>query len=55
MAAVITETHGLPRRRTFHPQELAFFSWFFNQVPSIGRNGVYSNNGTFTSPAQLCS
>ena len=38
----------------YHPQELAFFSWFFNQVPSIGRNGVYSNNGTFTSPAPLC-
>jgi hypothetical protein len=39
----------------YHPQELAFFSWFFNQVPSIARNGVYSNKGTFTSPAALCS
>jgi hypothetical protein len=39
----------------YHPQELAFFSWFFNQVPSIARGGVYSNKGTFTSPAALCS
>jgi len=39
---------------TYHPQELAFFSWFFGQVPSMGVNGWYSSNGTFTGPATLC-
>jgi hypothetical protein len=40
---------------TYHPQELAFFSWFFHEVPSIGVNGWYSDQGTFTSPAAACS
>jgi len=39
---------------TYHPQELAFFSWFFDQSPSIGINGWYSSNGSFTAPADLC-
>ena len=32
-------------------QELAFFSWFYRQEPSIGVGGLYSNNGTFTTDA----
>ena len=36
---------------TYAPQELAFFSWFFRQSPSIGVNGWYSNNSTFTTGA----
>jgi hypothetical protein len=40
---------------TYHPQENAFFSWFFPPGPSIGVNGWYSMNGTFTSPAAPCS
>lgn len=36
---------------SYHPQELAFFSWFFRQTPSIGAGGRYSNNGTFTTGA----
>lgn len=40
---------------TYHVQELAFFSWFFHQKPSIGVNGWYSDAGTFTSPAAACS
>lgn len=39
---------------TYHPQELAFFSWFFDEVPSLGVNGWYSMNGTFRSPAAAC-
>jgi hypothetical protein len=35
----------------YHPQELAFFSWFFRQSPSIGAGGVYSNSSTFTTGA----
>jgi hypothetical protein len=35
---------------TYHPQELAFFSWFYGH-PSIGAGGKYSDNGTFTSDA----
>jgi len=36
---------------TYNPQELAFFSWFYRQSPSIGAGGLYSNNGTFTTGA----
>jgi hypothetical protein len=38
----------------YHLQELAFFSWFYGSRPSIGVNGDYSFNGTFTDPAPLC-
>jgi hypothetical protein len=40
---------------TYHPQELAFFSWFYHQTPSEGVNGWYSDQGTFTSPAAACT
>src|ERR1700683_4823886 len=36
---------------TYHPQELAFFSWFYRLDPSIGANGWYSDNGSFASDA----
>ncbi len=39
----------------YHPQELAFYSWFFPPGPSIGVNGWYSMNGTFKTPAAPCS
>jgi hypothetical protein len=40
----------MPNGITYHPQELAFFSWFYNQVPSQSVNpGWYSSNGTLTS------
>jgi hypothetical protein len=39
---------------TYHPQELAFTSWFYHQSPSTGVNGLYSSNGTFTSSAAPC-
>jgi hypothetical protein len=38
----------------YHMQELAFFSWFFGDNPSLGAGGLYSNNGTFTVPAAPC-
>lgn len=44
----------MPNGLTYHPQELAFFSWFFDQVPSLGLKGLYSWGGTFTRPASLC-
>jgi hypothetical protein len=40
---------------TYHPQELAFFSWFYRQTPSLGVNGWYSDNGTLTTVQALCS
>jgi hypothetical protein len=43
----LTESNGF----AYHPQELAFFSWFYRQVPSIGVNGFYSDNDTFSSDA----
>jgi len=39
---------------TYHPQELAFFSWFYHQTPSLGVNGWYSDQGTFTTFAAAC-
>lgn len=44
----------MPNGLTYHPQELAFFSWFFNQAPSLGLNGFYSSAGTLTKPASPC-
>ncbi len=40
----------------FHPQELAFFSWFFNPdvMPSFGAGGKFSSNGKFTKPSKAC-
>lgn len=38
---------------TYHPQELAYFSWFFDQ-PSIGAGAKYSDNGTFTGGSAAC-
>lgn len=35
---------------TYHRQELAFFSWFYG-APSIGINGWFSDNDTFTTDA----
>ena len=40
----------MPNGFTYHLQELAFFSWFFG-APSIGVNGWFSDNGTFTTDA----
>ena len=40
---------------TYHLQELAFFSWFYRQSPSIGLHGAYSDQGTFTTPAAACT
>jgi hypothetical protein len=40
---------------TYHPQELAFFSWFYHQNPSLGIHGWYSDQGTFRSFAAPCS
>ncbi len=39
---------------TYHPQEMAFFSWFYHQKPSLGVNGWYSNKGTFKTFAAPC-
>ena len=39
---------------TYHPQELAFFSWFYHQKPSLGVNGWYSDQGTFKTFAAPC-
>jgi len=46
---------AMPNGVSYTPQELAFYSWFFRQSPSIGVNGWYSDNGTFTTSAgPLC-
>lgn len=40
--------------QTWHPQELAFFSWFYHQSPSIGVNHWYSSDATFQKAAARC-
>lgn len=40
---------------TYHPQELAFFSWFYHQSPSLGINGWFSDRGTFRTFAANCT
>lgn len=44
----------MPNGFTYNLQELAFFSWFTRDTPSLGAGGVYSSNGTFLGPAQPC-
>lgn len=40
--------------KTYHLQELAFYSWFYHQNASQGVNGWFSNGGTFTIDANPC-
>lgn len=40
----------MPNGFSYHLQELAFFSWFYG-APSLGANGWFSDNDTFTSDA----
>jgi len=40
---------------TYHPQQLAFFSWFYHQKPSLGVNGWYSDQGKFKTFAAPCT
>jgi len=50
-AALISDTlNGF----TYHLQELAFFSWFYHSSPSLGVNGWYSDEDTFTTSAAAC-
>lgn len=46
----------MPNAFTYHLQELAFFSWFYNadHVASLGAGGDFSNNGTFKGPSEPC-
>ena len=44
----------MPNGYSYNPQELAFFSWYYGQKPSIGAGGVYSDNGTFKGFAKAC-
>lgn len=47
-------TVTMPNLYTYHLQELAFVSWFYNDLPSKGINGWYSSNGTFLTSAAPC-
>jgi hypothetical protein len=44
----------MPNGFAYHPQETAYFSWFFAQPQSYGPGGYYSSGRTFTSPAPPC-
>jgi hypothetical protein len=39
---------------TYHPQQLAFFSWFYHQTVDLGVNGWYSDQGTWKTFAPGC-
>jgi hypothetical protein len=41
----------MPNGHTYYPQQLAFFSWFYRQSPSLGTGGYYSNSGNFVRGA----
>jgi hypothetical protein len=41
----------MPNGFTYNLQELAFFSWFYRQNPSLGASGDFSDNGTFAEDA----
>ena len=43
----------MPNNVTYELQELASFSWFYS-TPSLGVNGWFSDNGTFTNDAAVC-
>ena len=45
----------MPNGISYHLQETAYFSWFFNQSQSYGANGYYSSGGTLTAPADPCN
>jgi hypothetical protein len=45
---------GMPNGVTYTLQELAYFSWFYGEVPSFGSGGGYSDNGTFLGHAKPC-
>jgi hypothetical protein len=47
VGTVLKAVGPMPNGITYHPQELAFFSWFYRQTPSMAAGGVYSDNGTF--------
>ncbi|MEP6715476.1 MAG: choice-of-anchor D domain-containing protein, partial [Terriglobia bacterium] len=44
----------MPNGFNYHLQEMAFASWFYNQIPSSGIFGWYSSNGTFKTGAEVC-
>jgi hypothetical protein len=46
---------SMPNGITYNPQQLAFFSWFYGQSPSIGAGGGYSDGSAFTVPAHTCT
>jgi hypothetical protein len=48
----ITMSNGL----TYDPQELAFWSWYYNAktTASDGAGGKFSSNGTFGGPSKAC-
>ncbi len=45
----------MPNGISYGPQQLAFFSWFFDQTPSLGTGGMYSNAGTFPVGSHTCT
>jgi hypothetical protein len=42
--------------KTYHMQELGFFSWYFNKLgsASVGTGGKFSSNGKFAGPSKAC-
>jgi hypothetical protein len=45
----------MPSGNTYYPQQLAFYSWFYRQSPSLGVAGLNSNSGDFINTAgQIC-
>jgi hypothetical protein len=46
----------MPNGVTYDPQELVFWSWYYNSefAHSVGAGGTFSDNGTFEGPSEPC-
>jgi len=47
---------AMPDGLTYDPQELVFYSWYYNAetATSLGAGGKFSGNGTFGGPSKVC-
>ena len=51
LSGAIMPTIAMSNGFNYDVQELAFYSWFYRQSPSLGANGWYSDNDSFASGA----
>lgn len=55
LSGTLSQIYMASNKYTYHVQDLAFTSWFYDQSRSTGVNGWYSFLGNFLSPAVPCA